>query len=187
MSNAENKYIAVAYRLYSRDDDGSQELVEEATKGRPFWFITGLGMTLDRFEAELAPIQRGERFDFIISQEEAYGAYDDGQVAQIPRSTFEVDGHFDGSRVRVGAVIPMITTEGQRVSGVVNEVRDDVVVMDFNHPLAGCDLHFVGEVVINRLASNAEITQALNLLTGSGCGGNCGGCGDGDCGGCSGC
>lgn len=180
MSNEENKYIAVAYRLYSQED-GTEDMVEEAVEARPFWFITGLGMTLDRFEAELLPLARGDRFNFVIPQDQAYGAYDEAQVVDLPRSVFEVNGRFDGNRVYEGAVIPMITTEGQRVSGSVSQVRADAVVMDFNHPLAGCDLRFDGQVLINRPATNEEITQALRLMTGQG--GGCGGCGGGDCGG----
>jgi FKBP-type peptidyl-prolyl cis-trans isomerase SlyD len=64
----------------------------------------------------------------------------------------------------------------------VLDIRDDVVVMDFNHPLAGRDLQFVGSVVESRDATEAEVDRLIRQLTGAdGCG-QCGGCGGGDCG-----
>lgn len=53
--------------------------------------------------------------------------------------------------------------------------------MDMNHPLAGCDLNFVGEVVVSRQATNDEIAEVARMISGGcGCGGDCGdGCGDG--------
>ena len=44
-----NKYIAVAYKLYTTEND-KEELVEEAPEDRPFAFITGFGITLEAFE-----------------------------------------------------------------------------------------------------------------------------------------
>ena len=74
------------------------------------------------------------------------------------------------------------------------------VKLDLNHPLAGCDLNFQGSVKECREATNEEIAQLINSLSGSGCGGcgggGCkgGGCKDGSCdgegckdGGCGGC
>jgi FKBP-type peptidyl-prolyl cis-trans isomerase SlyD len=59
-----------------------------------------------------------------------------------------------------------------------------------NHPHAGKDLNFKGEVVTSRPATTEEIQSLLHMLTGEGgcggcCGGDCdGGCGDHGCGGC---
>ena len=48
----ENKYITVAYKLYSIED-GEREFTEEATVEHPFQFISGLGLTLDAFEEQI--------------------------------------------------------------------------------------------------------------------------------------
>ena len=101
---------------------------------------------------------------------------------KIP-NIFEIEGKFDSERVVEGAVIPLMTSEGQRINGSVVEVKDDVVVMDMNHPLAGCDLNFVGEVTENRPATNDELAEMARMMSGGGCGGGCnGGCDCGDCG-----
>ena len=59
------------------------------------------------------------------------------------------------------------------------------MTIDLNHPRAGQDLHFVGTVVEKREATNEEVTQMVNVLSGGcgcGCGENCNGsCGSGGC------
>ena len=52
-----NKYIAVAYKLYTVDGEVS-ELVEEATDGEPFQFISGYGIALDAFEQKVAALEK---------------------------------------------------------------------------------------------------------------------------------
>ena len=66
------------------------------------------------------------------------------------------------------------------------DITDDKVKMDLNHPLAGKTLNFKGRVLEKREASNQEIQNLVNFLSGEGgCGcGDCGGgCGDHECGG----
>lgn len=176
-----NKYITVAYKLYSIED-GEREFTEEATKEHPFQFISGLGLTLDAFEKQIQELNAGDKFDFTIPCTEAYGEYDEDHVIDLPKEIFLIDGKFDSERITAGAIVPLMTAEGQHINGSVVEVKDDVVVMDMNHPLAGCDLNFVGEVVTSREASNEELAEAARMMSG-GCGGcGCDHCGDSDCG-----
>ena len=182
METVENKYITLAYKLYSIEN-GENEFTEEAPAEHPFQFISGLGLTLEAFESQVKDLKKGDKFDFTIKAEEAYGEYDEEHVIDLPKNIFEIEGKFDSERVVEGAVIPLMTSEGQRINGSVVEVKDDVVVMDMNHPLAGCDLNFVGEVTENRPATNDELAEMARMMSGGGCGGGCnGGCDCGDCG-----
>lgn len=72
----ENKYITVAYKLYSIED-GEREFTEEATVEHPFQFISGLGLTLDAFEEQIKSLNAGDKFDFTIACTDAYGEYDE--------------------------------------------------------------------------------------------------------------
>lgn len=179
METVENKYITVAYKLYTIED-GEKELAEEADAGHPFQFISGLGVTLEMFEEQIKDLKAGDKFDFTIPASKAYGEYDEDHVIDLPKDIFLVEGKFDSERIVEGAVIPLMTSEGQRINGSVVEVKKDAVVMDMNHPLAGCDLNFVGEVVTSRPATNEEMAEAARMMSGGGCGGGCNGCG-GDC------
>ena len=182
METVENKYITLAYKLYSIEN-GEKEFTEEAPAEHPFQFISGLGLTLEAFESQVKDLKKGDKFEFTIKAEEAYGEYDEEHVIDLPKNIFEIEGKFDSERVVEGAVIPLMTSEGQRINGSVVEVKDDVVVMDMNHPLAGCDLNFVGEVTENRPATNDELAEMARMMSGGGCGGGCnGGCDCGDCG-----
>ena len=191
METAENKYITVAYKMYMVED-GEKEFGEEAPVEHPFQFISGMGLTLDAFENQVKDLAEGDTFDFTIPCADAYGEYDEEHVIELPKSVFLIDGKFDNEHVVPDAVIPMMTAEGQRLNGTVVEVKEDIVVMDMNHPLAGCDLNFVGQVVTSRPATNEEIAEMTRMMSGGcggggceGCGGGCGSghhdCGDGCC------
>ena len=163
------KFVEVTYDLYVGEDDGNKELMESATAAEPLKFIFGLGQMLESFEEKLNGLKSGDKFDFTIPADKAYGQYDDEHVLELPKDMFEVDGKFDNEMIYPGNVVPMMDSNGNRLNGSVVEVKDDVVVMDFNHPLAGEDLHFVGEVKLVREPTPEELTPA----TGCGCGCSC--------------
>lgn len=175
-----NYYVAVAYRLYTKNKEGKRELVEEATKEQPFQFVSGLGMTLDDFEKQITPLQKDAEFDFELTPEQAYGQYEQERVITVPRSTFEIDGRLDKEYIFEGAVVPLQNADGARFNGMISKIGDTEVVVNLNHPLAGKSLIFVGEVVDIREATKEEITATLKMLTGEG---GCG-CGCDDCEGC---
>lgn len=182
MNTTSNKYINVAYELFS-DFDGKNEMVEKATAEHPFHFISDMGTTLDAFEAHIKPLAKGEKFDFTLSVDEAYGPYEQERVLELDKAVFTINGKFDTDHIYPGAVVPLMNADGARFNGTIVEIVDEKVTVDLNHPLAGKELHFVGEVVENREATKEEIQEMLNMLSGEGCGGGCGGCGGGGCGG----
>ena len=101
------------------------------------------------------------------------------------KNIFEIDGKFDSERIKEGNIVPLMTGDGQRVNASVVEIKPDVVVVDLNHPLAGADLIFEGEVIESRPATNEEIQELVKMMSGEGCGCGCDSCGDGGCnGGC---
>ncbi|MBQ5871810.1 MAG: FKBP-type peptidyl-prolyl cis-trans isomerase, partial [Bacteroidaceae bacterium] len=172
-----NKYISVMYKLYMSAPGVEPELVEETAEGDPFVFVSALGMTLDAFENQIVPLGEGDKFDFTLSPDDAYGEYDEAGKQTLPRKAFEINGKIDSRFVFEGAVVPLSSADGARFNGTIVEIGDETVTVDLNHPLAGKSLNFVGEVVTTREATNDEVRDALNQITG--CGGGCGGCGGG--------
>lgn len=191
MKISANKFVAVTYDLYVGEGE-ERELMEKATREVPLKFIYGTGSMIQAFEDALMGLESGAAFDFTITPENAYGEYNEDYVLDLPKNIFEVDGKFDSEMIQEGNTVPMMDSNGNRMNGSVLEVRDDVVVMDFNHPLAGETLHFKGEVIDVHEPTAEEIAAMIAPAGGCGCGcDSCGGgCGDhehGDGCGCSGC
>ena len=166
MKITNNAVVNAEYELYVDGDNGEPELMEKATAEQPLNFIYGVGMMLLKFEQNLDGLETGDPFDFTISNEEAYGPYDDEAVIELERAVFEIDGKLDEEMVFEGNVVPLMDSEGNRLQAQVVSVTDSHVTVDLNHPLAGENLHFKGKVLEVREATEEE----LNALLGGGCG-----------------
>ncbi len=175
MAITKNKMVSLTYDL--RIDGKEGDLIEQATAEKPLEFVYGAGIMLPKFEALIEGLDKGKSFEINLSSKDAYGELDENAIIELPKHLFLIDGNFDAEVVKVGSTVPMMSTNGQRMNGLVLEVNDDIVKMDFNHPLAGEDLFFVGDVLEVRDASDEEIAATVQ----GGCGCNSGGCGDGDC------
>lgn len=181
MEKQNNKYIAVAYKLYN-DENGATSLIEEAPQDQPFSFVSGLGTTLEKFEENVVNLAKGDTFSLTMTPEEAYGDYEEERVLDLDKSMFIIDGRFDSEMVHVDAMVPLQNEDGNRFMGHVLEVTDDKVKVDLNHPLAGMTLRFEGTIVESRELTNEELQDYINGMQGGcgGCGGECGGNCDGE-------
>ncbi len=178
------KVVKAIYEMYVDGEEGKEEMIEKATIKTPLVYCQGEGMMLPKFEEALAGLEEGDKFDFRIACEDAYGDRDEAGLMELDKHMFyNVDGEFDSDRVYVGNIIPMKTSDGQIINAQVVKVSPVKVTIDLNHPLAGENLHFIGEIVEVRDADPAE----LEAIRHHGCGGCHGHC-DGNCdGGCNNC
>jgi FKBP-type peptidyl-prolyl cis-trans isomerase SlyD len=172
MKISENKFVAVTYDLVVGEED-DRELMERATPDCPLEFIFGTDAMLPAFENELKDLSMGDTFQFTLTPENAYGIFNEEHVLELPKTMFEVDGKFDSEFITEGNTIPMMDAEGRRMNGSVLEVKDDIVVMDFNHPLAGETLHFSGKVIDVHEPTAEEIAA---VSAPEGCSSGCEGC-----------
>jgi FKBP-type peptidyl-prolyl cis-trans isomerase SlyD len=168
MRISDNKYVTVTYDLNVGEED-ERELMEQATAQQPMEFIFGVNTMLKAFEDRLRGLSPGDTFSFQLTPEEAYGDYDDARVVELPKNIFKVDGEIDEVLFE-GHLLPMEDSVGNKLIGSVVSVGDDMVTMDFNHPLAGETLYFDGTVEGVREASAEEIAA---LFSGGGCGCDC--------------
>lgn len=164
--------VQLQYRLMDRDG----AIIEETREDEPMEFIYGMGLLLPAFEAELAGKEVGDKFDFKLEPENAYGEVNEELVLELDRKLFYIDGEFDEEVVYEGARVPMNTADGQIVHGLVKSIGEDKVTLDFNHDLAGELLHFVGEVTEVHEPRQEEYDRYFGHA--HGCGGCGGGCGD---------
>ncbi|MFW6369943.1 MAG: FKBP-type peptidyl-prolyl cis-trans isomerase [Bacteroidota bacterium] len=175
---SKNSMVTLSYDLHIEDEKG--ELVEKATEENPLQFLFGAGLMLPKFESHLQGLKEGEAFTIRLSSNDAYGEINEDAVVELPKHVFLVDGTFDEEMIAVGKMVPMMSSNGQRLNGQVLDINDETVKMDFNHPLAGEDLYFKGKVLEVREPSEEELA---GILSGGGCGcGSGGGCEDDGCG-----
>lgn len=154
-----NKVVSLTYTLHVNEEGGKPELVEQVEKENPFKFVVGTGKILQAFEGNLKGKKPGDNFDFSLNAEEGYGNYDPNAVAKVPIEIFSGEGIDREQLLQKGNFIPMQDQQGNRLQGKVMDVKNEEVVMDFNHPLAGKELHFEGEIVDVREASDEEKTS----------------------------
>jgi len=153
----ENTVVSVTYKLSNHQ---TGEKIEETTIENPMVFLFGVGGMIPQFEENLFEKNIGDTFDFAINAANAYGMRDENQVAMIPLDVFyDEKGDFDESYFQVGAMIPMSDSEGNHLRGKILEVTPELIKMDFNHPLAGMDLHFLGSITDIREATFDELAH----------------------------
>ena len=174
MGIVKDKMVSLTYDLRLDGKDG--EIFETAAKENPLIFLYGAGMMLPAFESGLVNKNAGDTFEIEIPAVNGYGEVNEEAILDLPKHIFHVDGKFDEELVTPGKSVPMMSSGGQRMEGLVISVDDNIVKMDFNHPLAGEDLHFTGEILEVRDATDEELISAYN--PGAGCSG---GCGSGSC------
>ncbi len=178
-----NKVVSLSYTL---EVDG--DIIETVTAEKPMQFIFGTGYLLPKFEENVEGKKVGDTFDFKLAAEDAYGTVDPEAIVELPKSVFEVDGKIQENVLFVGNVLPMMDSMGNRLNGAIDEVKENTIVMNFNHPLAGAELHFSGKVEAIREATETELTNGLfNEKVQSSCGGGCSTAGDCSSCGCGGC
>lgn len=176
MKIGKNKMVSLTYDLFYDDAEG--ELIEQATSEKPMSFVFGAGLMLPKFESHLEGLVEGKEFEISLADVDAYGELDENAIVDLPKHIFFIDGEFDEEMIAIGNTVPMMSTSGQRMNGLVLEITDEIVKMDFNHPLAGENLFFKGNILEVREATDEEIAATV----GGGCGcGSGGGCGDGSC------
>jgi FKBP-type peptidyl-prolyl cis-trans isomerase SlyD len=174
MKVQDNKVVHLTYQLKV---DG--EIADSATADKPLQFIFGMGYLLPKFEENIAGKEVGDSFEFMLTAEQGYGLVNPAAIIDLPKSAFEVDGVFQEAYVQPGRSIPMMSAQGV-IHGTVISVGADTVKMDFNHPMAGKDLHFTGKVELVRDATEDELKNGLFGERSKSCSGSCSSCG-GDC------
>ncbi len=120
--------------------DGS--IFDSSTGREPLEFEVGSGMVIAGFDEGVTGMAIGEKRTVTIPADQAYGAVQGDMILDFPKTQFPPD-----MVPEVGMQLSMSNNEGQQFPVTIVEVKDDVVVLDANHPLAGKDLTFALELV----------------------------------------
>ena len=146
MPKIENNKVARVHYTGTLPENGE---VFDSSEGRdPLTFLVGHKNMIPGFERELMGASVGDKVEFTLSPEDAYGNHNPDAVQQVPKDMF-------------GDINPKIGMTLMSDMGPfrVTEIGDEVVTVDFNHALAGKSLTFNVEVVEVRDASSEEIAH----------------------------
>jgi FKBP-type peptidyl-prolyl cis-trans isomerase SlyD len=131
--------------------------VFDSSEGRdPLTFLVGHRQMIPGFEEEMMGASVGERREFTLTSDRAYGERDDQAVLQIPRDNFAPLEQ--EAKLEVGMQLVAQMPHGPAPFTIL-ELTEELVTGDFNHALAGKSLTFSVEVVDLRDASEEEITH----------------------------
>ncbi|WEK20626.1 MAG: peptidylprolyl isomerase [Candidatus Pedobacter colombiensis] len=154
MSIKPNTVVSLTYELHTTNEEGQQVFVEKTDKENPLVFLYGTGMMLPKFEEHLAGLNVGDSYSFELSAADGYGEIDPGAFADLPKEMFK-----DVELPAVGDVIPLQDNQGNHFRAGVTAIHEDVINVDLNHPMAGKDLIFAGEILAVREATQEELAH----------------------------
>ncbi|GAC1419176.1 MAG: peptidylprolyl isomerase [Flavisolibacter sp.] len=118
------------------------EIFDSSNGKDPLEFTLGNGDVIKGFEEGVKGMQVGDKKTLEIAVVEAYGEKQEEMVIEFPKDQFPSD-----MNPEVGAQIMMSNGSGNSFPVMVTEVKDELVVLDANHPLAGQELVFDIELV----------------------------------------
>lgn len=118
--------------------DGTQF---DASEGRdPLEFKIGSGQIIPGFEKAVIGLEPGAKVTVTIEPQDAYGPRHEELTHEIPEKDFATTPY-------VGAVVNLVSPDGDELTGTIVGIEDGNVKLDFNHPLAGEALTFEIELV----------------------------------------
>lgn len=155
----DQRIVSFHYNL----NNGAGDLIDSSQGNIPLVYMHNSGTLLGALERELTGHVAGDSLDVVIFPEDAYGYADPDRVQVLDRQLFsDIDGLAVGMRVRArsrdGDAAEMLT---------VREIREDDVVVDGNHPLAGQVLHFQLVIVDVREPTDTEREQGFATVSSS--------------------
>jgi len=147
MQIGDQKVVTLHYTL--TDNDGK---VIDKSEDSSFAYLHGASNIIPGLEDALTGKSAGEEMSVSVSPEQAYGVRDESMMQQVPKNMFE-----DSSQIAVGTQFHAQGPNGEMLVVTVMEVKEEHVVVDGNHPLAGVELNFDVKIIEVRDASEEEV------------------------------
>ncbi len=152
----DNVVVSMSYRL----ENGNGELLDSSQGQLPLVYMHNTNAILSSLERELTGKSKGETMDVVIYPEDGYGYAKEELIQEVPRS------HFAGIDLSEGLRVKASNKQNEETEMLtIVEVKDDTVVVDANHPLAGQILHFKIVIVDVREPTSAELEQGFATST----------------------
>lgn len=120
----------------------SGEVIDSNFEGEPVTFTVGDGNLLPGFETALYGLKEGDETALVVPPERGFGEHNPENVQTIERQQFPADAD-----LQPGLMLTFSDAQNNELPGVVTEISDDSVTVDFNHPLAGRDIRFMVKII----------------------------------------
>jgi FKBP-type peptidyl-prolyl cis-trans isomerase SlyD len=160
MEVEKNCVVTISYHAREQDEQGM--LVDYSGQDYPLRFLVGAGKMLPYFEEHLLGKRNGEIFAFQLPADFAYGKRDESLLKKMSAATLKENQEYTDDSLAVGEFIRLNDAE-ETQSGRIIERKKDSLLVDFNHPLAGKDLFFKGQIISVRKASFEEIERQHHI------------------------
>lgn len=134
----ENDRVKVHYTGKLKDG----QVFDSSLQREPLEFELGKGQIIPGFENAVIGMEIGDKKEITLLPDDAYGEVNNELVQEVPNDQLPPD-----LTPQVGMQLQSRTADGREFMVVVAEIRDDSVVIDANHPLAGKELVFEIELV----------------------------------------
>ncbi|MES9884063.1 MAG: FKBP-type peptidyl-prolyl cis-trans isomerase [Sedimenticola sp.] len=108
----------------------------------PSTLTLGDGSLTEGLEQVLYGLKAGDKQSTIVEEMDAFGPWNEEMVHLVARSDFAPD-----LALEPGLVIAFETPEGEEVAGIIGELGEEQVEVDFNHPLSGSDIAFTVQIL----------------------------------------
>jgi FKBP-type peptidyl-prolyl cis-trans isomerase SlyD len=145
-----NKVVTLHYHLTNAEG----QVIESSRGSDPLTYLHGTGTLLASLEDALTGLDIGSMKTVELTPAAAYGEHDATKVETLPRGAFD-----QVPNLEVGMLLEGQDPDGQTFTVHVMDIREDTVVIDANHPLAGETLTFAIEVLAIRDATSDELTH----------------------------
>jgi FKBP-type peptidyl-prolyl cis-trans isomerase SlpA len=123
------------------------EVIDSNFEQKPATFVVGDGNLLPGFEAALNGLAAGDEIDVLLPAEQAFGEVNPDNVQSLPRQQFAGLLVNTTDPVEPGTVLAFTDAGGNDIPGVVREIGELMLVIDFNHPLAGREIVFKAQII----------------------------------------
>ena len=128
------------------------EVLDSSEDAGPLQFLAGYGNIVPGLEREMAGMKIGESKGVVVAPADGYGEFDEEAFMEVPRNEFPSD-----LQLEEGIELNVTDEDGQNQYARVENITDENVRLDFNHPLAGAELHFTVKVVALRDPTKEEL------------------------------
>ena len=137
MKIADGKSVIIDYTLSLKSGD----VIETTRNEEPLTYVQGSGELIKGLEQAVAGMEKGTKKDIILPAAQAFGTHDPEALLEIPKTELPPESLVPET------VIHASGPKGQSIHGKVLEVKEETVLVDFNHPLAGQELHCAVNIV----------------------------------------